>query len=265
NGSWACSNNELLNELMKGEWGYPGYVMSDWGATHSVEDANGGLDMTMPGADMTTGAPTFGPELIKAVNNGSISEERVTDMAKRILAAWYLVGQDAGFPAVNFNTQDLEDPATNEHVDVQGEHPALIREIADASTVLLKNDGGILPLGRRGSATHQARGTAKGGAPKSIAVLGNGAGPSSKGLNGCELQGCDDGVLGTGWGSGSGTYPYMSVPLEAITARAAEDGTAVTSSLDDYDTEHAADLAAEAEVALVFITADSGEDLILVE
>lgn len=44
--------------------------------------------MTMPGDDLTTGEPIFGPKLIEAVNNGTVSEERVTDAAKRILAAW---------------------------------------------------------------------------------------------------------------------------------------------------------------------------------
>ncbi|KAL1729782.1 glycoside hydrolase family 3 protein [Schizophyllum commune] len=264
NGSWACANDAMINEIMKGEWGYPGYVMSDWGATHEVADVNGGLDMTMPGDDLTTGEPIFGPKLIEAVNNGTVSEERVTDAAKRILAAWYLLGQDEGFPETNFNTWDLEDPATNQHVNVQADHGALIREIADASTVLLKNEDNILPLASSKNAKNGRRNNAK-TAPSSIAILGNGAGPSSKGLNGCEYQSCDDGVLGMGWGSGSGTYPYLITPLDAITARAAEDGTEVTSSLDDYDTQYAADLAAEADVALVFITSDSGEDLVVVE
>ena len=176
--------------------------------------------------------------------------------------ARYLLGQDQGFPETNFNTWDLEDPATNQHVNVQADHGSLIREIADASTVLLKNEEGILPLAS--SKSTKGRRHAK-KAPASIAILGNGAGPSSKGLNGCEYQSCDDGVLGMGWGSGSGTYPYLITPLDAITARAAEDGTEVTSSLDDYDTQYAADLAAEADVALVFITSDSGEDLVVVE
>lgn len=128
---------------------------------------------------------------------------------------------------------------------------------------MLKNEDNILPLASSKNAKNGRRNNAK--APSSIAILGNGAGPSSKGLNGCEYQSCNDGVLGMGWGSGSGTYPYLITPLDAITARAAEDGTEVTSSLDDYDTQYAADLAAEAEVALVFITSDSGEDLVVVE
>ena len=78
-------------------------------------------------------------------------------------------------------------------------------------------------------------------------------------------RGCTSAGRSRGWGSGSGTYPYLITPLDAITARAAEDGTEVTSSLDDYDTQYAADLAAEADVALVFITSDSGEDLVVVE
>lgn len=49
NGSWACENDKMLNGVLKGEFGFPGYVMSDWWATHSTLSINKGLDMTMPG------------------------------------------------------------------------------------------------------------------------------------------------------------------------------------------------------------------------
>ena len=120
---------------------------------------------------------------------------------------------------------------------------------------MLKNEDNILPLASSKNAKNGRRNSAK-TAPSSIAILGNGAGPSSKGLNGCEYQSCDDGVLGMGWGSGSGTYPYLITPLDAITARAAEDGTTVTSSLSDSDTDRAAEIAAAADVAIVFISCE---------
>ncbi|KAL1729777.1 glycoside hydrolase family 3 protein [Schizophyllum commune] len=249
NGSWSCENDKMLNDIVKGEWGYPGYIQSDWGATHSTLAVNFGLDMTMPG-DITFGSNTtyFGQALIDAVNSGDVPEDRVSDMALRILAAWYLLGQDEGYPETNIWAWDLNDPR-NLHVDVQADHASLIREIADASTILLKNENSTLPLS----------------APGSIAIIGNGAGNNSQGINGCVDRSCNDGVLAVGWGSGTAEFPYLITPLDAITARAAEDGTTVTSSLSDSDTDRAAEIAAAADVAIVFISSDSGEGYLTVE
>ncbi|KAL1762485.1 glycoside hydrolase family 3 protein [Schizophyllum commune] len=249
NGSWSCENDKMLNDIVKGEWGYPGYIQSDWGATHSTLAVNFGLDMTMPG-DITFGSNTtyFGQALIDAVNSGDVPEDRVSDIALRILAAWYLLGQDEGYPETNIWAWDLNDPR-NLHVDVQADHASLIREIADASTILLKNENSTLPLL----------------APGSIAIIGNGAGNNSQGINGCVDRSCNDGVLAVGWGSGTAEFPYLITPLDAITARAAEDGTTVTSSLSDSDTDRAAEIAAAADVAIVFISSDSGEGYLTVE
>lgn len=108
-------------------------------------------------------------------------------MALRILAAWYLLGQDKDFPPVNINVWNLNDPL-NEHADVQANHKEyvptftvhlwslayaysrLIREIANAGTVLLKNANGLLPLSSDGLLA--------------ISIIGSGAGPNSKGMNG---------------------------------------------------------------------------------
>ena len=78
--------------------------------------------MTMPG-DITFGSNTtyFGQALIDAVNSGDVHEDRVSDMALRILAAWYLLGQDEGYPETNIWAWDLNDPR-NLHVDVQADH-----------------------------------------------------------------------------------------------------------------------------------------------
>lgn len=76
--------------------------------------------------------------------SGSIPKARLDDTATRILALWYFVGQDdPDYPKTNFSPLD---PATNDHVDVQGNHSVLIREIDAASIVLLKNVNGALPL-----------------------------------------------------------------------------------------------------------------------
>ncbi|KAL1952140.1 hypothetical protein VTO73DRAFT_1289 [Trametes versicolor] len=244
NGTYSCENDKTLNGLLKGEFGFQGY----WWATHSGAPAvNAGLDMTMPGdTALGSGQTYFGQNLVSAVQSGQVPQSRIDDMATRILAAWYLLGQDSGFPAVNFNSWNT---GQGSHIDVQADHKNLIRTIGAASTVLLKNTGNVLPLK----------------APKTIAVVGNGATNSSKGPNGYSDRSGDDGVLGMGWGSGTDDYPYLVAPIDAITARAKSDGTTVTSSLTDTDLTGAANAASGKDVAFVFITADSGEGYITVE
>ncbi|KAI0768458.1 beta-glucosidase [Trametes elegans] len=248
NGSFSCENDKTLNGILKGEFGFQGYVTSDWWATHSGAPAvNAGLDMTMPGdTDTNSGQTYFGVHLVDAVQSGEVSQERIDDLATRILAAWYLLGQDSGFPAVNFNSWNT---AEGEHIDVQEDHKDLIRTIGAASAILLKNKGNVLPLK----------------APKTIAVVGNGATNSSKGPNGYEDRSGDDGVLGMGWGSGTDDFPYLIAPVDAITARASKDGSVVSSSLSDTDLSGAASAAQGKDVAFVFITADSGEGYLTVE
>ncbi|KAI0067906.1 beta-glucosidase [Artomyces pyxidatus] len=245
NNTYACENDKTLNGILKTEIGFQGY----WSATHSTTSVNSGLDMTMPG-DITLGSGTtyFGPTLVAAVNNGSVPESRVDDMATRILAAWYLLGQDSGYPAVNFDAWNLNTPV-NAHVNVQGNHASLIRTIGASSTVLLKNTNGALPLN----------------APKSIGIIGNGAGSNPSGPNSFTDRGGDAGVLAMGWGSGTDNFPYLIAPLDAITNRSKVDGTTVTSSLVDANLATAAVVASGKTVALVFITADSGEGYITVE
>ncbi|KAJ7735027.1 beta-glucosidase [Mycena metata] len=249
NSSFACENNKMLTGVLKQEYGFQGYVMSDWWATHSTLGINAGLDMTMPGdISASSGTTYFGANLTSAVNAGSVTQARINDMATRILAAWYLLGQDSGYPAVNFDAWNNA-AAFNQHINVQSTHGTLIRQIDAASTVLLKNTNGALPLK----------------APKTIAIVGNGAANSSRGANGYTDRGGDDGVLGLGWGSGTANFPYLISPLDAITSRAATDGTVVSSSTSDTDLTGAKTAATGKDVAFVFITADSGEGYITVE
>ena len=140
----------------------------------------------MPG-DIIFGSGTsyFGANLTAYVNNGTIPEARVDDMgmssssrlslrnllviATRILAAWYFLGQDSPtYPPTNFNAFSPDDDATNEHIDVQANHDTLVRELGAASAVLLKNERGALPLGKR---------------DRTIALIGSGAGPGIAGPN----------------------------------------------------------------------------------
>ncbi|KAI0348700.1 beta-glucosidase [Trametopsis cervina] len=250
NGSYACENDKTLNGLLKGELGFQGCTSLSryWWATHSGAPAvNAGLDMTMPGDETyESGTTYFGQNLVNAVNSGQVSQARLTDLATRILAAWYLLGQDSGFPAVNYNSWN---PSQGKHIDVSADHATLIRTIGAASTVLLKNTNGTLPLAK----------------PKSIGIIGNGAGSNPQGPNGFTDRAGDSGVLALGWGSGTADFPYLTAPVDAITARAKQDGTTITSSLSDTDLNGAANAAAGKDVAFVFITADSGEGYLTVE
>lgn len=233
-GTWACENDQVMNKFLKEEMGYRGYVMTDWGAQHStVEAAVAGLDMSMPGSDYNGDSVYWGDNLEKAVGAGDIPEERLDDMATRILAAWYKMEQDVDYPDVNLD------------LDVQGTHAENVRACARDGIVLLRNQGGILPL--KNAST--------------IAVVGSGAVAGDHANNVCEDKGCNDGALGMGWGSGSVEYPYFVAPYAAIKERAP--GSVTLSESDDP--AEGASAASGKDVALVFITADSGEGYITVD
>ncbi|KAH8116098.1 beta-glucosidase [Phellopilus nigrolimitatus] len=251
NETYACENDRTLNQILKGEFGFRGYIMSDWSAQHSTLSAVYGLDMTMPG-DVTfdSGTSYFGGNLTAFVNNGSIAEARLDDMATRIAAAWYFIHQDdPSYPSVNFNAFNPIDPATNERVDVQDDHYQIVRQIGAASSVLLKNQNGTLPLNK----------------PRSLVLIGSDAGPQPGGPNEFTDNGGNAGILAMGWGSGTANFTYLVSPLDAIQFRARQDRTTVNWLLDDFDTATAGNVAIQADVALVFVNSDSGEEYINVD
>jgi beta-glucosidase-like glycosyl hydrolase len=189
NGTYACENNHTMNGIIKNELGFQGFVMSDWGAQHSTISAMTGLDMTMPGnIGSSSNSSYFGANLTAYVENGTIPEARLDDMATRILASWYFLGQDSpDYPTTNFNAFFPLDEATNEHIDVQDDHGELVRKIDRSSIVLLKNVNGALPLKK----------------PRKLVLIGSDAAPAHvAGPNEFSDQGGVDGVLAIGWGSG---------------------------------------------------------------
>ncbi|KAH6631274.1 glycoside hydrolase superfamily [Chaetomium tenue] len=237
NGSWGCENDHAQNGLLKKELGFKGYVVSDWNAQHTTNGAaNNGLDMTMPGSDYNGNNVLWGPQLSNAVNSNQVSRDRLDDMAKRILTSWYLLGQNSGYPNININA------------NVQGNHKENVRAVARDGIVLLKNDEGVLPLKK----------------PGKVALVGSAASVNSAGPNACVDKGCNTGALGMGWGSGSVNYPYFVAPYDALKTRAQADGT--TLSLHNSDsTNGVSGVVSGADVAIVVITADSGEGYITVE
>ncbi|KAK9446615.1 glycosyl hydrolase family 3 N terminal domain-containing protein [Limtongia smithiae] len=265
NNSQACQNSYLLNRVLKDELGFQGFVMSDWGGQRSgVASALAGLDMTMPGDGLSWADdnPLWGPQLALSVLNGSVPIWRLDDMATRIMAAYYKVGQDQltiepNFQSWSFDTYGAVYPRSydtpyatiNKHVNARSALSSNVTAtIATESMVLLKNNGG-LPLQAYGS----------------LALLGSAAGPPPLGPNGCENLECNNGTLGMGWGSGTANYPYLVTPLEAINAKVRANSMSLAYNLDDDDLDGCASTAENMDAAIVFITSDSGECLASVE
>ncbi|MFE1880208.1 beta-glucosidase [Streptomyces diastatochromogenes] len=170
NGDFACENRLLLTDLLRRQFGFRGWVMSDYGANHSTaESANAGLDQEQPGAGH------WGQQLRQALDDGRVSPATLDEMVRRILR-----------PTVGLGL--LEHPV--EIGPLPEDHSRVSREIAEAGIVLLKNDGGLLPLA--------------GDTVRSIAVIGPDA---------------DEAVFGGG--SGLVNPVHTVSPLDGIRRRAA--------------------------------------------
>ena len=147
NGQFACENAFLQNTVLKHEWNFPGFVTSDWQATHStVASANNGLDLEM------SGSRYFGAPLATAVANGQVTQSTVDDHVRRILTSMFRRGLFDNPP-----TGTLADPVTS------AAHTALTRQVAAEGSVLLKNTTSTLPIPSR---------------TRSIAVVGAGGSAS---------------------------------------------------------------------------------------
>jgi len=130
NGLYSCENNENLNVELKGYCNFSGWVMSDWGGTHSTEAAaNGGLDQQMPDGGF------FGANLKAAVQAGRVPQSRLDNMVFRILLTLYKIGE-FDHPVAGNIAADVTSAA----------HNLLCRTLAAQSTVLLKNEKNVLPL-----------------------------------------------------------------------------------------------------------------------
>ena len=129
NNIFCSSNAEILINILKEEWNFPGYVVSDWGAAQdTIGNANGGLDCEMPGP-----ARSWGKNLVKAVNDGKVKEEIVDDKVRRILRVADFTGR-------------LDDPSEKpEESNNLEEDRILIRKAGSEGMVLLKNDN-VLPF-----------------------------------------------------------------------------------------------------------------------
>jgi beta-glucosidase len=127
NGDYACENSYLLSDVLKKDWKYPGFVLSDWGGTHSVEKASAaGLDHEEPGEHF------YGDALKKAVESGKVPTAQLDDHLHRVLRSMFASGV-------------IDDPPKKGVPDVV-HGLEVTQHIAEGSIVLLKNDGNVLPL-----------------------------------------------------------------------------------------------------------------------
>jgi beta-glucosidase len=127
NGDFACENKWLLTDVLKKDWKFPGFVLSDWGGTHSTEKAStAGLDNEEPGKFW------FGDKFKAAVDSGAISTAELDDHVRRILRSMFAAGV-VDHPRQRF----VVDPFAGYET---------ARKIEEGSIVLLKNKGGALPL-----------------------------------------------------------------------------------------------------------------------
>jgi len=212
NGDFACENKFLLTDILRTAWGFKGFVLSDWGGTHSTIKASAaGLDNEEPNDDF------FGDKLKVAVDSGTVPLSELDQHVRRILRSEFLSGI-------------VDHPLRKSVVDVEGGFATALH-LAEQSTVLLKNDNGVLPLDR--SKIH------------SIAVIGSHA---------------DTGMI-SGGGSAQVDPPgraparwqehvwFPPAPLKAVSAKV----PAETVSFDSGDDPaRAAALAKQADVAIVF-------------
>ncbi len=126
-GDYACENKYLLTDVLKKDWNFKGFVLSDWGGTHSAEKASAaGLDHEEPGEIF------FGDDLKKAVEAGKVPMAEIDDHVHRILRAMFATGV-------------IDDPPQKSVIDVERDLE-IAQKIAEQSTVLLKNDQSQLPL-----------------------------------------------------------------------------------------------------------------------
>jgi beta-glucosidase len=218
---YSCENDWLLNDVLKKDFQFKGWVLSDWGGTHStVKAALAGLDQEMPGDTY------FGDDLKQAVQDGKVPMSRLDDMDHRILRSMFAAGvvDCPTFP------RSVVDP-------FKGRDDA--KHIAEESIVLLKNDNGILPL-NAGSihsialiGSHADVGVLSGGGSAQVdAPDGNAANPHPGGAN---------------WGE---SVYFPSSPLKYIRKHAPNARVEFNAGTDNAS---AAAFAKTADVAIVFV------------
>ena len=226
NGAFACGNDWLLNRVLKLDWKYPGWVMSDWGAVHDVDYALKGLDQES--GEQIDSQVFFDEPLRRAANAGVVPAARISDMVRRVLRSMFAAGL-------------FDSPSDKGPIDFDA-HARDVREVAEQAIVVLRNERATLPLAR---------------ATKRIAVIGGYAEFGVISGGGSSLVNPVGGPALRVPLGGEGQFAFWreinvtpSSPLRAIRALVSE-GSEVVFYDGRYPRE-AAKLAATADVAIVF-------------
>jgi beta-glucosidase len=219
-GTYNCENSHLLTDVLKTDWGFTGFVMSDWLATHStVNAANAGLDQEQPDQEY------FGA-LGTAIQNGQVPQSRLDNMVHRVLRAMFQVGL-------------FDDPQTIQPIPAAAD-AAIAQQVEENGAVLLKNSNGALPL----SAGVQS--IAVIGSHADVAVLSGGGSAQVQPVGGPALTSfypCPPCWSNVVWDPSS--------PMKAIEAMAPG---ANVQFADGSNASAAAALAASSQVAIVFVS-----------
>ena len=234
NGTYSCENDFLLNKVLKGDWKYPGYVMSDWGGVHSTTKAAlAGLDQES--AFEFDRDDYFGPALAAALDgpDGAALQKRLDDMVHRILRSMFAHGL-------------IDNPPAATPSDTAA-HLAVAQTAAEEGIVLLKNSPGLLPLAAKRIAVIGGRadlGVLSGGGSAQVMPIGNQ--PEHEVLVGGAGQDA----------SGAARVPLEKMvfdPPSPLAALKAETAAKVVFD-DGADLAHAAATARGADVVIVFAT-----------
>jgi beta-glucosidase len=248
NGTFSCGNNHLLNDILKGDFAFPGFVLSDAFATpSSVPAALAGLDQEQIGDYMFDGI--WSSESLKtAIQNGDMPESQLDNMVHRILRAMYAAGV-------------FDHPATVQPIDAAGD-AAIAQEAEEQGAVLLKNAGAQLPL-----SAANVKSIAVIGSHADVGVLSGGGSAQVFPVGGAALTlppACPPYTPppgGLACTDGSEIYDPSS-PLLAIQAKAPAASVVFN---DGTDLSAAAALAASSDVAIVFESQWESEGMDLVD
>jgi beta-glucosidase len=218
-GQHVCQNKNLLDGVLRRQWGFDGFVTSDWGATHSTApSAKAGMDL-----EMNVAPPQYyGTALGNAIAAKQVSVARLDTMLRHIFVPMFRYGL--------FDRPVVTQPdAFLSQADTPADR-ALARQMSEQSTVLLKNQGNLLPLDN--------------GTGRTIAVIGTAANPAGAA-----------GASGGGGSSHGSGLPSPVSPLEGIQSLAATRGDKVIYA-DGTASADATAVASQADVAIV-VTSDS--------
>jgi beta-glucosidase len=236
NGIYGCQHDWLLNQVLKRDWGYPGFVMSDWGAVHELGAFAAGLDQQS--GEQLDKQVWFDKPLKDGVAVGTIPTARVDDAARRVLAAMFAAGL--------FDRQPAKDT-----IDFAA-HAGVAQREAEEAIVLLQNNNGLLPLAASAKRIAVIGGHADAGVPSgtgSSQVTSPWREPGTP-LRSVPLGG--EGMMG----AFANVVFHPSAPLAALRARFKDAQVSYDSGA--YP-QAAAAAARNAEVAIVFVYQPSGE------